>query len=129
VSARLVLTGLAAVAILAVGGLDPAASRWLPVCPLHAVTGLYCAGCGATRALHALLHGELSRALAFNPLLVLALPALLPAVASEAWRLATGKTWLRLRVPPWAGFSILAVLLVYGVLRNVPGFEVLGPPR
>jgi hypothetical protein len=43
--------------------------------------------------------------------------------------LATGKTWLRLRVPPWAGFSILAVLLVYGVLRNVPGFEVLGPPR
>jgi hypothetical protein len=40
-----------------------------PACPFHALTGWDCPGCGSTRALAALLHGELWRALSLNPLL------------------------------------------------------------
>jgi hypothetical protein len=90
----------------------------LPPCPSRWLTGLFCPGCGSTRALHALLHGDLPGALAMNPLLVLSLPAvavlaldwlrMLPAnLAAVATRLGNARAW--------------AVLLIgYGVLRNLP---------
>jgi Protein of unknown function (DUF2752) len=54
-------------------------SLWLhaglptPLCPLHAVTGLPCPTCGSTRAASALVHGHLTAALAWNPLMTLVL--------------------------------------------------------
>lgn len=44
-----------------------------PLCPLHALSGIPCPTCGTTRAASALLHGDISRALAWNPLTALAL--------------------------------------------------------
>ena len=41
---------------------DPnAAGSPLPGCVFYQFTGLYCPGCGMTRALHALVHGDLAR--------------------------------------------------------------------
>ncbi|RBL33433.1 hypothetical protein BRN31_04600 [Xanthomonas oryzae pv. oryzae] len=37
-----------------------------PPCIFHALTGFYCAGCGMTRALHALAHGDLERVMNFE---------------------------------------------------------------
>ena len=48
---------------------------WLP-CPIKAVTGLYCPGCGSTRAIFALLHGNVPLAAHDNALL-LASPVLI----------------------------------------------------
>ncbi|HZN55314.1 MAG TPA: DUF2752 domain-containing protein [Candidatus Polarisedimenticolaceae bacterium] len=45
-----------------------AAAALLPACPWHAWTGWPCPGCGTTRALVHLLHGDLGGALRFNPL-------------------------------------------------------------
>ena len=45
-------------------------------CPIHALTGFYCPGCGSTRAVRALLSGDLTRAFHNNALLVLS-PAIL----------------------------------------------------
>lgn len=50
---------------------SPANSAWYWQCPIHAWTGLLCPGCGGTRAVHALLHGEFTAALLQNPLAVL----------------------------------------------------------
>lgn len=108
---------------------DPATSSLYPICPLHAATGLYCAGCGATRALHALLHGEILRALSLNPLLVLAIPFLAPAAANEGMRVLAGREIFRRRLPDAACLAIAAIVIAYGILRNVPGLEFLGPPR
>jgi hypothetical protein len=114
------LLGLGAFATaLVLSRVDPnAAGSLLPPCPLHALTGLYCPGCGSTRALHALLHGDLAGAWAMNPLLVVALP-LLAAMALNAagWQPAgMQRLWRALGRPlPW-----LAVLVGYTVLRNLP---------
>ena len=35
-----------------------------PPCPVAALTGLHCPGCGTLRGLHALLHGDLLQAFA-----------------------------------------------------------------
>ena len=98
----------------------------LPPCPFHWATGLYCPGCGATRAMHALAHFDLAAALAMNPLLVLALPAIALLLADRAgwlpagwdtrrWRLLDARAWAVLvsgvalaRNLPWAPFSWLA---------------------
>jgi hypothetical protein len=98
---------------------DPfAAGSALPPCPLRALTGLYCPGCGSTRCLHALLHGEVPMAFAMNPLLVLALPLLaLMALNAAGWSPRTG---VRLLHALGNARAWLVVLVGYWVLRNLP---------
>jgi hypothetical protein len=90
----------------------------LPPCPFHALTGLYCPGCGSTRALHALLHADFAQAMAMNPLLVLALPVLAAMALNAAGWMPRGSEplWRLLAKPkPW-----LWLLVGYAVLRNLP---------
>jgi len=42
----------------------------LPECMLHKYTGFYCPGCGSTRAVIALLHGDILLSLRQNPMIV-----------------------------------------------------------
>ena len=37
---------------------NPSTHGFYPVCLFHSLTGLNCPGCGMTRALYALLHGN-----------------------------------------------------------------------
>jgi len=53
------------------------------VCPWRALLGLECPMCGATRALLALGRGEVTAALAWNPLAILLAVAAAAAVANE----------------------------------------------
>lgn len=116
---------LAGVATLAVGAtlvlhnVDPyAAGNPLPSCPLYALTGLYCPGCGSTRCLYSLVHFDLPGAMAMNPLLVLSLPFLLLMLLNGAGiRPRLLDPLMRLLAMPmfW-----LIVLVGYAVLRNLP---------
>ncbi|MCM1107306.1 MAG: DUF2752 domain-containing protein [Blautia sp.] len=40
----------------------------LPPCMIHSLTGLYCPGCGGTRAVTALLQGHLLKSLFYHPI-------------------------------------------------------------
>src|ERR1700743_2055126 len=76
--AQIVLTACAcAGASIFVYAVDPSRHAVYPQCLLYQTTGIYCAGCGATRAIHALLHGRVVEALHDNALFVAALPLLL----------------------------------------------------
>ena len=119
-----------AMAILAVGALawlwavDPARSVIAPRCLFHDLTGLHCPGCGSTRAAHALLHGRVGEALAFNLVFTLGLPLAALALGWRRWRKG------RWSLPAVSGPAVLAGLLLFGVLRNVPGptSSPLAPP-
>src|SRR5665811_2423624 len=68
--------GVAAATLVCTGyvaAVDPNVAGHYPTCPFLAITGLYCPGCGALRAVHALAHGDLVTALARNPFAVVAL--------------------------------------------------------
>ncbi len=84
-------------------GVDPTQHAITPPCPYLTLTGLACPGCGLTRAVHFLLHGDIGRAFAFNPWAFVSAPALLvlvalPAVADPARtvRARTGISWMML---------------------------------
>ena len=68
---------------------DPTKQAIFPPCPLHSMTGLYCPGCGSTRALHQLAHGHLATAFHFNPLLIVAGPLLALVVSVRYFRKKT----------------------------------------
>jgi hypothetical protein len=108
---------------------DPATAGFYPPCPFHALSGLYCPGCGSLRALHQLAHGHLLAALDLNGLTVLALPLVLYAWLSAA-RTAFGRRPLPVpRLPRTLGFWALAVVLAFWVLRNLPWYpwQILAP--
>jgi hypothetical protein len=105
---------------------NPSTNGFYPVCRFHQLTGLNCPGCGATRACHALLHGDLSAALRDNALFVLSLPALLLRggwLAIARYRGRAAGSWLPVN---WA-WSLLMIGLVFAVLRNLPAFAFLSP--
>lgn len=64
---------------------DPATATWMPKCPWRLLTGTQCPGCGAQRALHALLHGHPLEALRHNYFFTVSLPLLAAAVVAEGF--------------------------------------------
>ena len=126
-AAGLVAVGVAGAIVL--WWIDP---RQMPLfrCALHEWTGWYCAGCGATRATHELLHGHLWAALADNALWVLALPPALWLTACSLRRFVQGRALPACLASPWFYLLVISIGLVFALLRNLPWypFVLLAPP-
>lgn len=112
--------------------IDPYADRAIG-CPVHMTTGGYCPGCGSTRAVHELLHGDLPASLAAHPLLLPAL-ALAGAAVLTRHRRPAGNRWPGATRPggpsstTWAPIALLGALILLTVVRNLPGGGLLVPP-
>lgn len=107
---------------------DPANSYY-PGCTFHSLTGLHCPGCGATRCCHALVHGDIEQALAWNPLFVLLLPYILFSGLRSAYAMWTGKRMTQYRPPGWISYVLIWTMLLYWIGRNLPfePFTLLAP--
>jgi hypothetical protein len=105
--------------------IDPSRHAVYPQCLLYNATGIYCAGCGATRAMYALLHGRVIEALHDNALFVAALPLLLYVVGTYALAAWQANAWPALPVDgrklTQRGIAIALLLIAFMVLRNLPG--------
>ena len=100
--------------------------RGIP-CPIHALTGLYCPGCGVSRFCMALLRLDFAAGFRSNAGLFILRPLGLAVLAGSAVRyLRTGER----RPARWQSVSVwamIAVLLAFGILRNLPAFAFLAP--
>lgn len=101
---------------------NPSQHGFYPFCLLHKLTGWLCPGCGSLRAFHELLHGHFLDAFRLNPLVVTLIP-LAGFHLLRCWRRrardaeaswAVSERWI------WIG---IVVLIVFGVLRNLPWFR------
>ena len=99
---------------------DPATHGFYPICPLHQMTGLLCPGCGTLRALHQLTHGNFAAAWGLNPFVMALWPVALWLVARELIWLTTGRRLPGLVTRPIFGWALVAGLVIFGILRNVP---------
>ena len=118
----LAAVGCAALAVVSV--VDPSERTLTPPCPLRAVTGLDCPLCGATRATHALVRGDVLTALDFNALYVALVPFVL--VVGLVWLVRGRLPWITRRAS--AAWVLLSVGVAFAVVRNLPfePFSVLG---
>lgn len=115
---------LAATAYLAT--VDPNQPGHYPLCPFRYLTGYACPGCGSLRAVHDLATGQPVGALHRNPLTVAAIPFVVLMWLLWVRREATGRG-RRWAAPAWLLWTLLAVVLAFWLLRNMPGFAFLGP--
>ncbi len=121
------LVALAATALAAVAGVwllrnfDPnQATGLFPTCMFRDFTGYLCVGCGMTRMLHALVHGDVPGAFGMNPL-AMSLLAISPLLAG--WKFGWRPDWLRPLVTALAEPKLwLVVLPGYWIARNLPWF-------
>lgn len=89
-------------------------------CIFNKITGLYCPGCGMTRALHSIMHFKLYQALRYNALIFIIPPLLLLQLL----------TWVKnyeSKVIKAMIYIMLAIAILYGVARNIPGLNSLKP--
>lgn len=91
-----------------------------PTCLLKLTTGLDCPGCGGTRALWYVLHGDLPAAARHHFLFVFALPFLAWLFVTWAGNRAFGWRLPELRFSPKVIGGFLAAWAVFSVLRNLP---------
>jgi hypothetical protein len=105
---------------------NPSTHRFYPVCLFHAMTGLNCPGCGMTRSMYALLHGNFLRALQDNALFVLVLIAMGIAGAHFIFKKLKDQP-AAFKMSPKFLWLFLVIALIFATIRNLPGFEWLSP--
>ncbi len=128
---------------------DARYSGFFPRCPFFALTGLYCPGCGSQRAVSAILHGDVIKAVRYNVMLAVSLPLVL---YSASVSLRTTIYWIirdfgEKRAMIWLNFLrrepipqkifyspvfvkvFLVAVVLFWILRNIPfyPFTVLAP--
>ena len=108
---------------------NPEEGGLYPPCLFYALTGLHCPGCGTLRGLHQLLNGNLLAAFGYNPYTMLALPVLGYAYLAALLLTVAGKRLPTVFLPPALIWGLLAAVLAFWALRNVPVYPltVLAP--
>lgn len=113
-----ILLSLVIVGLVVIYFFDPTRHGFYPACHFYKLTHLHCPGCGTLRGLHLLTHGQIGAAFSSNPLLIGGLP-LIASVALWRWKTSPDPErtqWIK----PTESWLVLAVVIVFGVLRNLP---------
>jgi len=109
----------AAAALAMLHWVRPLGAPWFPSCPLHAI-GILCPGCGTLRAIDSLLNGNLMQAIAYNVLFMGFMPWFMLWTGNLALTALVGRRIGLRRQPAFLGWAILAAVLVFFLLRNIP---------
>ena len=90
-------------------------------CIFHKLTGLYCPGCGITRAIISLVTFDFYQAIRYNLLVVILIPYIC-IYCFYKYILKREKG-----LPNWSLYILLTIVILFAILRNIPYFSFLAP--
>lgn len=98
--------------------------QWSIQCQFYKITGWLCPGCGGQRAFYSLLHGEFLHALRCNALITILLPMLLVCyfILGRIYIVRDRSVKRLPNLSPWHAYAVLALMLLFFVLRNISVF-------
>ena len=107
----------------------PQAKAILPSCLLYESTGIFCPGCGGTRAAEALVQFRPGEAFRQNAWAVSALLIGLPFMIMAALRKRFPQVGMFhfFRWRPWMVWVLVVTVGLFGILRNLPALDCLAP--
>lgn len=88
-------------------------------CPINRLTGLKCPGCGVTRMILRILHLDFKTAFFYNPAIFCLVPLWAAAFCIFMLLERRGKTAAAQKVKNTAVYFSIAVLVFFGVVRNI----------
>ena len=92
-------------------------------CILHELTGLYCPGCGGTRAIISLMKFNPYQAFRYNSLVTIIIPFAFIYLIYKY--ILNGKKDL----PNWVWYLLLIIAILFAIIRNIPTFYYLLPTK
>ena len=87
-------------------------------CVLNQAFGIYCSGCGLTRAGIALLQLDFYQAFRYNAFSLIFIPGIFFVAICFIWESIFRKTSFISKIPVWIWVSLVITFLVYGIIRN-----------
>ena len=90
-------------------------------CLFYKITGLYCPGCGITRAIISLVKLEFYQAFRYNMMIVILIPFVI--ICSFYKYIMKGQK----EIPSYIFFILLVIIMIFAILRNIPFFYYLAP--
>lgn len=94
-------------------------------CPIYELTHLYCPGCGITRCLFALIQLDFYKAFKYNQLVFILLPiSFIYYIIYSYYYIKYNK---RITIPKYISITILIIVLLFGILRNINYFSFIRP--
>lgn len=126
---RIGLFILALALIVIYVSINPSEVDFLPKCPFYFTTGLYCPGCGSQRATHQLLNFNILGVIQQNILFLVCLLIVAYHVSVVGLNTYFNKNIYNYMYHPKIGWFLLAFILIFWILRNIPiyPFNLLAP--
>lgn len=92
---------------------------FLPSCVFHSMTGLYCPGCGGTRAVLELMKGHLLQSLWYHPIVLYVVILYIRYLLEHIVRwLSSGKYPIICGYRSWYGYGAAVIIIVNLIIKN-----------
>ena len=123
-----ILLGILFPAFIAIGCLCAMSKTLVLPCYFHDLTGLYCPGCGSGHAVAATLRCEFGEAFRWNPMVyLLGIPSMAILIYEYVRIVFCIRHLKPVILPGWLMHSMVALLIAFWILRNIPFFSFLAP--
>lgn len=97
-------------------------------CPIKYIFHVYCPGCGVSRMLIAITKFQFKKAYGYNQLMFILLPFFIILFCDYIISyLYDRPNKIIDKIPTWVYILVAVIIVLFGIIRNIPGFEYLTP--